>query len=93
MEALQQHRFAKRYKIVTEEKAGGATYTPKNLADFVARQIIQTARHFPTDRPLRVLDPAVVATLTTLVTMLVLGNILREIAIETFETLRVWWAG
>ena len=59
MEALQQHRFAKRYKIVTEEKAGGATYTPKNLADFVARQIIQTARHFPTDRPLRVLDPAV----------------------------------
>ena len=36
---------------------------------------------------------AVGATLTTLVTMLVLGNILREIAIETFETLRVWWAG
>ena len=32
---------------------------------------------------------AVGATLTTLV----LGNILREIAIETFETLRVWWAG
>ena len=26
-------------------------------------------------------------------TILVLGNILREIAIETFETLRVWWAG
>ena len=59
MEAFQQQRFTKRYKIVTEEKAGGATYTPKNLADFVARQIIQTARHFPTDRPLRVLDPAV----------------------------------
>ena len=36
---------------------------------------------------------AVGATLTTLVTMLVLGNILREIAIEMFETLRVWWAG
>ena len=32
---------------------------------------------------------AVGATLTTLV----LGNILREIAIETFDTLRVWWAG
>ena len=59
MEAFQQHRFTKRYKIVTEAKAGGATYTPKNLADFVARQIIQTARHFPTDRPLRVLDPAI----------------------------------
>ena len=36
---------------------------------------------------------AVGATLITLVTMLVLGNILREIAIETFDTLRVWWAG
>ena len=36
---------------------------------------------------------AVGATLTTLVTMLVLGNILREMAIETFDTLRVWWAG
>ena len=29
----------------------------------------------------------------TLVTMLVLGNILREIAIEMFEALSVWWAG
>ena len=36
---------------------------------------------------------AVGATLITLVTMLVLGNILREMAIETFDTLRVWWAG
>ena len=36
---------------------------------------------------------AVGATLTTLVTMLVLGNILREIAIETLETIRAWWAG
>ena len=35
---------------------------------------------------------AVGATLLTLVTVLVLGNILREIAIETFDTLRVWWA-
>ena len=35
---------------------------------------------------------AVVAVGATLLT-LVLGNILREIAIETFETLRVWWAG
>ena len=36
---------------------------------------------------------AIGATLTTLVTMLVLGNILREIAIETFDSIRVWWAG
>ena len=28
-----------RYKLVTEEKAEGATYTPKNLADFVAEQL------------------------------------------------------
>ncbi len=27
------------------------------------------------------------------ITTLVLGNILREIAIETLDTLRVWWAG
>ena len=49
----------KRYEIVAEGKAGGATYTPKNLADFVAQQIIQTTRHLPTVCPLRVLDPAV----------------------------------
>ena len=36
---------------------------------------------------------AVGATLLTLVTTLILGNILREIAIETIETIRVWWAG
>ena len=35
---------------------------------------------------------AVGATILTLVTVLVLGNILREIAIETFDTLRGWWA-
>ena len=27
------------------------------------------------------------------ITTLVLGNILREIAIETIDNLRVWWAG
>ena len=36
---------------------------------------------------------AVGATLLTLVTMLVLGTIIREMAIEMFETLRDWWAG
>ena len=35
---------------------------------------------------------AVGATLLTLVTTLVLGNILREMAIEMFDTLRGWWA-
>ena len=36
---------------------------------------------------------AVGATLLTLGTTLVLGNILREIAVETFDALRGWWAG
>ena len=36
---------------------------------------------------------AVGATLITLVTTLVLGTIIREMAIEMFDTLRVWWAG
>ncbi len=59
MEVLHQPRFTKRYQIVAEEKAGGATYTPKLLADFVARQIVETAGVLPTDRPLRILDPAI----------------------------------
>ena len=58
MEAPSQPRFTERYQIVTEEKAGGATYTPKTLADFVARQIVETAGTLPTNRLLRVLDPA-----------------------------------
>jgi hypothetical protein len=59
MEALSQPRFTKRYHVVTEEKAGGATYTPKLLADFVAQQIVETAGRLPIDRPLRILDPAI----------------------------------
>jgi len=50
---------ARRYAITTEEKAGGATYTPKLLADFVARQIVQAARLKTNTEPLRVMDPAV----------------------------------
>ena len=59
MEAHRQLRPSKRYRLVTEEKAGGATYTPKILADFVARQMVQLARDLPADRPLRILDPAI----------------------------------
>lgn len=59
METLHQPRFTKRYHIVTEEKAGGATYTPKILADFVAQQIVETVGTVSTDRPLRILDPAI----------------------------------
>ncbi len=59
METLHPPRFTKRYHIVTEEKAGGITYTPKILADFVAQQIVQTVGRLPSDQLLRVLDPAV----------------------------------
>lgn len=50
---------APRYAVVTEEKAGGATYTPKILSDFVARKIVEIFDEFPVGRPLRVLDPAI----------------------------------
>ena len=59
MQPAAQPRFTKRYKFVTEEKAGGATYTPQNLADFVAHQIVAAADLTSTERVLRVLDPAV----------------------------------
>src|SRR5262245_59855475 len=51
-----------RYRVVTEQKADGATYTPKVLADFVAKKITEhfhlprDGRHSPA---LRVLDPAI----------------------------------
>ena len=48
-----------RYKVVSQEKADGATYTPRLLADFVASQIVLQADASPVDGPLRVLDPAV----------------------------------
>lgn len=48
-----------RYAKVSDEKAEGATYTPKVLADFVAKQIVQSIKNIPCDRPLRILDPAI----------------------------------
>ncbi len=48
-----------RYTIVPEEKSGGATYTPKILANFVARKVVEIFNEFPAGRPLRVLDPAI----------------------------------
>lgn len=47
-----------RYALVAPEKAGGATYTPKPLADFVASAILSLADLRP-GQTLRVLDPAV----------------------------------
>lgn len=43
---------------MSETKAGGVTYTPRVLADFVSQCIVSTA-DVPAKRPVRVLDPAV----------------------------------
>lgn len=47
-----------RYSDIEEPKATGSTYTPKNLADFVATQIVNAA-NFSTQKKIKVLDPAV----------------------------------
>jgi len=52
-------RLKSRYSSVTEEKSAGATYTPKLLADFVARQIVQGAGNLTGNNTLRILDPAI----------------------------------
>lgn len=51
-------RAETRYHGVSQEKSGGATYTPGVLADFVARHVVQAAVERSDDRPTRVLDPA-----------------------------------
>ena len=48
-----------RYNAVAEKKAHGATYTPKLLADFVAKEIVNALGKLSFDRPLRILDPAI----------------------------------
>ena len=59
MAALRETRFTKRYDVVTEEKAGGAVYTPKSLADFVSQQIANAAGEITNGHSLRILDPAI----------------------------------
>lgn len=59
MRPLRETRFTKRYDIVTDEKAGGAVYTPKALADFVSQQIAETVGELTTDHSLRILDPGI----------------------------------
>jgi adenine-specific DNA-methyltransferase len=58
MQSAAQPQFTKRYQFVTEEKAGGATYTPLLLADFVADKIVSCA-HLEGKNAIRILDPAV----------------------------------
>lgn len=51
-------QFSTRYDLVTSKKATGATYTPPELADFVAREMINEWDNNSRD-PLKILDPAV----------------------------------
>ncbi len=48
-----------RYRAVSDKKAGGATYTPARLADFVADKMLKLADLSGPCEPLEVLDPAV----------------------------------
>lgn len=49
-----------RYKEVTKKKADGATFTPKALSDFVAKNIVDSAQELiASKKKLRLLDPAV----------------------------------
>jgi len=59
MPALDETLLVSRYACVTEKKSGGATYTPKLLADFVAKQVVEAAGKLSTNRPIRILDPAI----------------------------------
>jgi adenine-specific DNA-methyltransferase len=59
MQLASDPKIAPRYATVSDEKSGGATYTPNILANFVARQIVNILDEIPSDYPLRVLDPAI----------------------------------
>ncbi len=58
VQTLEVPRFTKRYGKVSDSKAGGATYTPRELADFVVEQLISVSE-LATRGTIRVLDPAV----------------------------------
>lgn len=49
----------RRYQKVAKEKQEGATYTPKILADFVAKEIVKTANGVTTKDVLNIFDPAI----------------------------------
>ena len=50
--------FAPRYSKVKSVKSSGATYTPDDLANFVAEKMLQIAV-LPKNKKIRILDPAV----------------------------------
>jgi methylase of polypeptide subunit release factors len=57
MKKTAEHR--QRFTVVTKEKAGGMTYTPKRLSDFVAAQMVNVANNLSPGAAVRILDPAV----------------------------------
>ncbi|HPB73742.1 MAG TPA: N-6 DNA methylase [Chromatiaceae bacterium] len=59
MKVLEKPRVVRRFEVVAKEKAGGATYTPCLLADFVAKRITEAAGDLLERQTLRILDPAV----------------------------------
>ena len=59
METLHPPRLSSRSDAISSRKAKGATYTPTILADFVARKMVETMADLPTERALRILDPAI----------------------------------
>jgi adenine-specific DNA-methyltransferase len=76
-----------RYKAVSQEKAAGATYTPKSLADFVAAQVLKAARIKPGGGTVKLLDPATGdgELLISLLAQLV-GQGVSAIEVHGFET-------
>lgn len=58
MDQFSPSKLATRYDLVTEEKASGATYTPSQLADFVAAEMVRKWNR-ENRKTLKVLDPAV----------------------------------
>lgn len=75
-----------RYSEVKEPKSAGATYTPANLANFVAAAILKVA-NLPSGKTLRVLDPAVGdgALLEALVSKLP-KNVVQTIEVFGYDT-------
>ncbi len=59
MNSLVEPEFTNRYESVTKEKSSGATYTPKILADFVAKKVIEAGSSILNNGVIRILDPAV----------------------------------
>ncbi|KAF1086172.1 Modification methylase PaeR7I [Sporotomaculum syntrophicum] len=76
-----------RYNTITHEKAIGATYTPKILADFVAKKILETTQCLSLKNKIRILDPAVGSgeLLNSILELLTQKDIL-QIEVVGFET-------